>query len=606
LKQSPLRNKFRNKTENILKAIHSFSRNERVLFFLLIWTLIISVVVVLWNVNKSFLVEVPADGGRVTEGVIGAPRFINPVLAVSNADKDLTMLIFSGLMRVSPDGTLIPDLAEKYTLSDDGLIYTFILKENIFFQDGTKITTEDVKFTVLKTQDPILKSPKRATWTDVVVEIINDKEIKFILKQPYTPFLENTTLGILPKNIWKDIDPEQFGVSQFNMEPIGSGPYMISEIKRDRSGVSLYYDLKPFKDYILGKPYIEDLKIRFYANEDSLIDAFKNGDIESINAISPSIATELKNDGYNVKYSVLSRVFGVFFNQNQAPIFADKAVRSALNEALDKEKIISIVLRGYGTKIDGPIPPGSLGYVGDNRGVQTAEKTTVAPDTSVKESGVEISTENTKDTTLTRIEIARNILKRDGWKLNEEGIFVKKNKKSTEELAFSISTSDVEELKKAGELIKKMWEEMGARVELKVFGAGDLNQNVIRPRKYDSLLFGEIIGHDSDLFAFWHSSQRNDPGLNIALYANITTDKLLQDARTNSDMNARIEALKDFQQELRNDIPAVFIYAPDFIYILPKKIRGASIGQVTIPSERFSNIYEWFIETDNVWAIFVK
>lgn len=559
----------------------------------------------LWNVNKSFLVEVPADGGGLTEGVIGSPRFINPVLAVSNADKDLTMLIFSGLMRVSPDGTLIPDLAEGYTVSDDGLVYTFTLKDNISFQDGTKITTEDVKFTISKTQDSILKSPKRASWTDVVVEIINDKEIKFILKQPYTPFLENTTLGILPKNIWKDIDSEQFSFSQFNMEPIGSGPYMISEIKRDRSGISLYYDLKPFKDYILGKPYIEDLRIRFYANEDDLINAFKNGDIKGINAISPSIATELKNEGYNVKSSVLSRVFGVFFNQNQAPIFADKAVRSALNEALDKDKIISEVLRGYGTKIDGPIPPDSLGYVEDERNAQTAEKT-ASPNAPAKESGAETSSENVEATTPTRIEIARNILKRDGWKLNEENIFVKKNKKSTEELAFSISTSDVEELKNAGELIKKMWEEMGARVELKVFGAGDLNQNVIRPRKYDSLLFGEIIGHDSDLFAFWHSSQRNDPGLNIALYANITTDKLLQDARTNSDINARIEALKEFQQELRNDIPAVFIYAPDFIYILPRKIRGASIGQVTIPSERFSNIYEWFIETDNVWAIFVK
>jgi len=173
-------------------------------------------------------------------------------------------------------------------------------------------------------------------------------------------------------------------------------------------------------------------------------------------------------------------------------------------------------------------------------------------------------------------------------------------------LAFSISTSDVAELKDAGELIKSMWEELGARVELKVFETGDLNQNVIRPRKYESLLFGEIIGHDSDLFAFWHSSQRNDPGLNIALYANITTDKLLQDARTISDVNVRIEAFKEFQQELRADIPAVFIYAPDFIYVLPKNVRGVSIGQVTTPSERFLNIYEWFIETDNVWAIFVK
>jgi len=589
VKKSSLSNKFRGTAENTSKAIHSFSHNERVLFFALVWVFAASSLIVLWNVNKSFLVEVPASGGSIVEGVIGAPRFINPILAVSDADRDLTQLVFAGLMRVSPGGKLIPDLSEKYTLSDDGLVYTFTLKENISFHDGTKITAQDVEFTILKTQDSILKSSKRASWDDVTVEVISDKEIRFILKQPYAPFLENTTLGILPKHIWGGVDSEQFSFSQFNMEPVGSGPYKVTEIKRDGSGVPSYYDLKPFKDYELGRPYIEDVRIRFYANEEELITAFKKGDIGGINAISPSIARDLSNDGYGVGRSVLPRVFGVFFNQNQAPIFTSKAVRSALNEALDKEKIIKEVLHGYGTEIDGPIPPGSLGYVATNNQQPTT-------DNKIQDA----------TSTPTRIEIARGILERDGWELDEENLFVKKSKKGTEELTFSISTSDVAELKDAGELIKAMWEELGARVELKVFETGDLNQNVIRPRKYDSLLFGEIIGHDSDLFAFWHSSQRNDPGLNIALYANITTDKLLQDARTISDMDTRIKAFEEFQQELRGEVPAVFIYAPDFIYILPEKIRGVSIGRVTTPSERFLNIYEWFIETDMVWSIFTR
>ena len=129
---------------------------------------------------------------------------------------------------------------------------------------------------------------------------------------------------------------------------------------------------------------------------------------------------------------------------------------------------------------------------------------------------------------------------------------------------------------------------------------------MIRQRKYDALFFGEIIGRESDPFAFWHSSQRNDPGLNIALYANITADKLLEEGRTIFDKKERATIYKQFQEEIAKDIPAVFIYSPDFIYIIPHKIKGLHTGIITVPSERFLDIHTWYIETDNVWKIFRK
>ncbi len=142
-------------------------------------------------------------------------------------------------------------------------------------------------------------------------------------------------------------------------------------------------------------------------------------------------------------------------------------------------------------------------------------------------------------------------------------------------------------------------------MNIKIFESGDLNQNVIRPRKYDMLLFGEIISRELDLFAFWHSSQRNDPGLNIALYANITVDKLLEDARSTTDKNVMIDKYRKFEDEVSADIPAIFIYSPDFIYITSKNIKNLELGLVITPEERFLNIHKWYKETDNVWNFFV-
>ena len=153
---------------------------------------------ILENINKSYMVKIPMEGGSVSEGIIGTPRFINPILANSMVDKDLVSLIYSGLMRKNSDGKLIPDLAEKYEISKDGLTYTFTLKDNIYFQDEKPVTVDDVIFTINKIKDPIIKNSKKGNWDGVSIEKVNKKTIKFVLKQPYAFFLNNTTLGIMP------------------------------------------------------------------------------------------------------------------------------------------------------------------------------------------------------------------------------------------------------------------------------------------------------------------------------------------------------------------------------------------------------------------------
>lgn len=565
------------------EAVQSFRVSEKMLFYLFVILFASSTLFMLWQISDNLMIEVPAYGGSLTEGIVGSPSFLNPLLSVRDADRDLVILVYSGLLKATPEGNLVPDLAESYSISEDGREYDFKLRSNIIFHNGTPITADDVIFTVLKAQDPDVKSPKRANWEGVSVEKISDTEVKFTLKQAYAPFLENTTLGILPKHLWQKVDPEEFSFSQLNIHPIGSGPYEIKTVKKSED-VPTSYELSAFKKYALGQPFIKMLLIKFYANEDELGKAYENGDIESLSAISPQKAGSLVALGGRVEKTPLPRIFGVFFNQNQASVFLNKEVRQALDMGLDKDRIVSEVLGGYGITLDSPIPPGIL-----EEAPRLNEKNSVA------------------SSTLNKTEAARAYLEKNGWKWNEkEKVLQKTVKKQTTLLAFSLTTANVPELRATAGIIKEEWEKVGARVDVKIYEPSDLNQNSIRPRKYDALLFGEIVGRDLDLFAFWHSSQRNDPGLNIALYTNLKVDKLLEEARAETDKDKRMEKYQEFEKEVQKEIPAVFIYSPDFIYILPKKVMGADIGNITTPGERFLDINNWYVTVEKKWEFLVK
>jgi peptide/nickel transport system substrate-binding protein len=562
--------------EKVTGAIKRFSVTEKVIFTVLVGVFALSALMLLFNVNEAFMVEVPAQGGTLREGVVGTPRFINPVLAIRDADRDLSSLVYSGLLRSNGKGELVGDLAKSYTISEDGLVYTFILKDNLKFHDGAPVTADDVEFTIQKAQDGLLKSPRRANWEGVTIEKVNQKQIKFILKKPYSPFIENTTIGILPKHIWKSVDADEFSFSNYNVEPIGSGPYRIEKIERDSGGLPSSYELTPFKDYAGNIPHIEHIVLAFYPNEKALVEGYIRGEIESLSSISPEEAEILRQRGVRIERAPLPRVFGIFLNQNQAPVFINQEVRTALDMSLDKKRIVNEALFGYGTPIASPIAPGLI------TGNGTTSKVVYDP------------------------EGARALLEKNGWKLNANGILEKKTKKDTSLLQFSIVTSNAPELKRAAEIAKEEWGKLGAQVTLKFFDIGDLNQSSIRPRKFDALLFGEIIGRDLDLFAFWHSSQRNDPGLNIAMYVNSRVDKLLEEARTTSDKDMRIEKYRQFEEIISKEVPSIFTYAPDFIYIVPPKLKGFALGQITTPDNRFENVSEWYINTDKVWKIFVN
>ncbi|OGC88349.1 hypothetical protein A2419_00645 [Candidatus Adlerbacteria bacterium RIFOXYC1_FULL_48_26] len=574
---------FWRKHSTIAEATYrSFSASGRAIFLFFAALLIISSAGLLYILNARLLVVVPTHGGSLHEGVIGAPRFINPILAISDADLDLTSLVYSGLLRATPSGDYIADLASDYTISPDGLTYTFHIRPNATFQNGTPVTADDIVFTIQKTQDPELKSPKRANWVGVTVEAIDSHTVQFTLKSPYAPFIENLTLGILPKSLWQNISDAEFPFSNLNTSPIGSGPFKVSNITRTSSGIPSSYRLNAFSHYVLGKAYLNNITFTFYQNDEDLVSALKSGAVDSASGISPAALSALK--GLNVDTSSLNRVFAVFFNQNQSVVLRDAAVRQALNSSIDRSALVQQVLSGYGTPLTGPVPPSVM---------ETSDALPLTASSTLQAS---------------LIEKAGKTLDAAGWTMGEDGVRGKTTGSGktakTQLLEFSLATDNVPELRAAAQYVQNVWSQLGVKVSIQIYDQGDLSENVIRPRKYDALLFGEIIGRELDLFAFWDSSQRNDPGLNIAMYANSTADNVLGQLRQTSDETKRASLYAQFDAQLKKDIPAVFLYAPDFVYIVPKDLHGVDLGFIETPSDRFLSAALWHTDTDKVWPPF--
>lgn len=557
--------------------LRTFTPGERLFLYILSSVLAISAISLLVGVNKAVSVVVPARGGSLTEGIVGPPRFINPILDISQADEDLTQLVYSGLTRVLPDGSIIPDLAEKFSISEDGTTYTFTLRKTAVFHDGTRITPADVLFTVQSAQNPEIKSPRRADWEGVSASSPDDQTIVFKLQHAYAPFIENTTLGILPKHLWGSISAEEFPFSSLNTHPVGSGPYKIYSSQTDSTGVAESYTLSSFKQFALHAPYLSKITFLFYQNEESLIKAYNYGSIDSLAGISPGGLSSLKRSDSSVMHMPLPRVFGVFFNQGRAPVLADTAVRAALDAAIDKQALVNSILLGYGATLNGPIPPGVL------------------------ETRPSLSSANATTSASLYAQKARDTLSKGGWTYDAETRAWKKKKQL---LSISLATADAPELADTANKVAEFWRAAGVQVNVRVYPISELNTNVIRPRSYDAILFGEVVGRTLDLFAFWHSSQRNDPGLNLAMYANSKVDTILANARAMTDRKAREASYAPFVSAIAKDQPAIFLYSPEFIYVVPKALQGVALGALTTPSERFQNVMNWYAETESVWSFF--
>lgn len=553
------------------------SKKESDLAHLALFIFVVSFLFVLVRIYQHVTYAIPEQGGEYTEALVGFPKYINPILSQTNdTDMDISRLVFSGLMKMNPDQQLVGDLADRYEISEDQKEYTFFLRQDVKFHDGEDLNADDIMFTFESIQDTSYRSPLYINFGGVSLQRIDDYTVKFILQEPYTPFLSSLTFGILPEHVWAEISPEATYLAEYNLKPIGSGPFSFSKYTKDKNGNIKSYELKRSENYYNDKPYLDQVSFKFYADSISALDAAKNKHVDGVSFIPSDSKEGLKKRNGNIEYYSmrLPQYTAIFFNQKNE-LLKTKKVREALAYAINKTSILENALGGEGEIINGPILPGYIGY-----------------NPEIKKYDF-------------NLDEARRILEEDGWKYPEvaEGEPASTvREKGGAELAFAISTINSPEYLATLNIIKEAWESIGVRLEVKEYSSKDIQKRVINPRAYEALLFGEIVGTDPDPYPFWHSSQSRDPGLNLAVFYNKDIDQLLEEARKTNDEEQRHLKYLHFQNILADELPAIFLYNPVYTYGINEKIKGLEGQYISVPSDRFSGIVDWFIKTDRKWG----
>lgn len=510
----------------------------------------------------------PDDGGVLRIGLVGNPRYINPILLYTyDVDQSLASLIFKGLFKIDGRGGFEPDLAKDFSISKDKRTYTVSIKDGVKWQDGEALTSDDVVFTVRTIQNAAWQSPQRQNWAGVNVEAVDQNTVRFTLPNPYNSFIQNLTLKIIPKHIWSAISPERVTLTDYNLKPIGSGPFIFSSFQKEQSGFISRYTLKANPLYFEGKPYLDEIEIVFYSNETDVISGLLKGEIDAYGTIDPKIISLfIKRRSFTTTFTDLPRYYSVFFNNESEPT-KNPEVRQALEMATPKAEIIKTILAGQGEMLQSPFSPKIFPYL--------EIKDIYNPDA------------------------AKKLLEKNGWIVNAEtGFRQKLYKKISRDLEINLITSQNENFVSIASLIKDSWEKIGAKVNLKVIPLQELEAEYIRPRNFDALLFGEVIGQNPDLYSFWHSSQKFDPGLNLSVFTSKDLDRLIEELRQSPGENQNI--IESIQKIFIKNVPAVFLYAPRYAFIKADSFTHSPYLIMNSGSDIFNNVNKWYKNTKRV------
>jgi len=638
-----------------LRPILAFNQKEFISFCAFILCIIAFGLLLIFDFYYKHTNIVPDQGGILIEGIVGQPRYINPIYAESNdVDRDITNLIFSGLMRYDSKGSLQYDLIKRYEIKDEGKTYEIELKDNVYFHDNEKLTAKDVAFTIQTIQNPDFKSPLLAKWLSVEVQIISDQKLRFVLKNQYPGFLENLTVKIIPMHIWENVSAENFPLSAYNFKPIGSGLFKFNELIKTNDGKIKGIVLERNHHYYGEKSKLNQARFVFFENEDNLVSAAKSG---MINAMAPSYPNNKNSyEGFTEYAFTMPRYFAIFFNQEKSSYLQNGDFRLALAYATNAKEIKEEILSNDGEIVVSPFlpdifnlqdpsnaikyDPGQAKQILSKLGfelkdgfwikVTKAVTQTITKNLSFGAKGVEVEKlqkclsnfpdiypsqkitgyfgQETRDAVIAfQNKYPEDILKPAGITQGNGKVGSATRKKLNElcshtpakeepvKIVLTISKDPL--LEAIANKIKEQWEAVGITVDIESYELTKLKQEIIKDRNYQALIFGQLLSITPDPYSFWHSSQKNYPGLNLANYSNKKVDKLLEDIRIEENSILKISLLEEAQKLLLEDIPAIFLCNPNYTYFVSNKIKGINPKLIADPSERFADIQNWYLNT---------
>lgn len=533
--------------------------------------LLISIVgLQLRSLNALYQDLQPVSGGTYTEGMVGSFTNANPIYASGVVDTTVSRLLFAGLLKYNDTNHLVADLAESWKTSPDGKVYTIILRPNLSWQDGQKLTAADVAFTFQTIKKPDAKSPLFHAWQNVTIATPDERTVTFTLTNPLAPFIYSLTTGIIPKHILDKIEPTQLRSYGFNTNhPVGAGPFKWSTIETIGNSTEANRQnigLKPSESYHGGMPKLQQFVIKTYTSESQLISGFQKQQVNALVGLD-HVPDSLVNAQDVQDYSVPLTAETMTFLRTDSAILKDARIRQALVQAVNPAAIVG-GLSYPAIVANGPLLKGQLGY---NAALGQLP---------------------------TNIEAAKKLLDEAGWKQVPNEPF---RSNGSAKLKLKFLAANNQDYAYISQQIKKAWQAIGVDAEVTLPSDADL-QAAINNREYDALLYGISIGVDPDVFAYWHSTQadvRAPSRLNLSDYTSTVADKALEGERTRLDVGLRVAKYAPFLQAWRGDAPAIALYQPRFLYITRGQVFGYNQKSINTAAERFNNVENWMIRQEN-------
>lgn len=512
----------------------------------------------------------PASGGIYTEALVGSFGRLNPLFDLNNsADRDVDRLIFSSLFRFDSRAAPQPDLVESWGVSADGTIYNITLRPGAVWHDGVPVTSDDVIFTLdlLRSQFSAYSDDVRALWDSVEITRLDERNIKFTLPEPFVPFLDYLTFGVLPKHLLADVPADQMAAAEFNLSPVGSGPYRFDRLLVEDGQVTGLV-LARFEEYYGAASFVEQIVFRYYPDAPAALAAYQEGEVLGISQVSSDILSgALQEPDLSFYSSRMPKLTLVLFNlQNpDTPFLQEKNVRRALLMALNRQWMVDTYLQGQAILADAPILPDTWAYYS---GVER-----VAFDPAA----------------------AEELLKSEGYLLPSDS-----NVRANEDvsLSFTLLYPDTDLHRQLAQTIQENWAAIGVEATLQAVSYDSLLDDYLTPRAYEAALVDLDLSrsYDPDPYPFWHQAEATG-GQNYSQWDNRSASEYLEQARVIADPDTRMRLYRNFQVIFARELPALPLFFPVYTYAVDARVLGVQVPSLFEPADRFNNISSWYLIT---------
>jgi peptide/nickel transport system substrate-binding protein len=532
-----------------------------------LWFMAIGVLITAVGVQWLFYQDnhrtfVGDNQGTYAEAVLGPATTLNPLFASTSAENAASQLIFSRLMNYDSTGNINYDVARQITVNSDETAYKVQLRDDVVWHDGQKLTAEDVMFTIAMIQDKSVRS-SIGGWDNITATLIDDHTIEFKLVAPYAAFRHALNFPILPEHILGAVNPIELNEHSFSQNPVGSGPFRFRFMQDMSTQESrLVVHLARNDNFYKSTPKIDKFQLHIYNSRERIITALALNEVNAAADFYASDAKSINQKRYNIYTQPVKAGVYALFN-TKSDILSDRAIRRALRLATDTDAIrdsLPMVTNALHT-------PFVIGQIkGALPGPPAFDK-----------------------------DLASKQLTDNGWILGENGT----RSKGGVQLRLSVAVSNSQELESVASILVSQWREVGVAVDIKVFDIADITQNavqnILQTRNFDVLVHQYTIGSDPDVYAYWHSSQASEQGLNFSNYSNVVSDDALSSARLRANQELRHAKYVTFAKQWMSDVPAIGLYQAATQYASSYNVQSFDVDSSSFVSStsRYTDVEYW-------------